>query len=90
MGLLNVNPGFGTQNILTLAVSLPKYSHADANGQTAVYTRLLEELPALPGVKVIGAINDLPLTANRDSDEFTIEGRAPREESASTESLKTA
>ena len=52
VGLLNVNPGFGTQNILTLAVSLPKYSHADANGQTAVYTRLLEELPALPGVKV--------------------------------------
>jgi hypothetical protein len=73
-----------TQNILTLTVSLPKYSYPDANRQAEAYTRLLEELPTLPGVKAIGAINDLPLTANRDSDEFTIEGCASKEEAAST------
>lgn len=38
----------------------------------------------VPAASSARVINDLPLTANRDSDEFTIEGRAPREESAST------
>jgi len=73
VGLLNVRPGFETENILTAKVSLPKYSYADSRQQADFYTRLLEAIATLPGVKAAGAVNDLPLGAGRDSDEFTIE-----------------
>jgi predicted permease len=84
VGLLNVKPGFDTQNILTLKATLPKYSYPAASQQAAAYTRLLEGIATLPGVRAVGAINDLPLSADRDSDAFTIERRAAKGESDST------
>jgi putative ABC transport system permease protein len=84
VGLLNVKPGFETQNILTLRVFLPKYSYPDAKRQAALYTQLLDRIRTLPGVKAAAAINDLPLTSDRDSDAFNIEGHAPRDPSGNT------
>src|SRR6266513_871386 len=84
VGLLNVKPGFETENILTAKVTLPKYSYADSRQQADVYTRLLEAIATLPGVKAAGAVNDLPLGAGRDSDEFTIERRGAKDVSSST------
>ena len=84
VGLLNVRPGFETENILTAKVSLPKYSYADSRQQADFYTRLLEAIATLPGVKAAGAVNDLPLGAGRDSDEFTIERRGSKDMSSST------
>jgi putative ABC transport system permease protein len=88
VGLLNVKPGFETENILTAKVTLPKYSYADSRQQTDFYTRLLEAIATLPGVKAAGAVNDLPLGAGRDSDEFTIERRGARDVSSSTGSCQ--
>jgi putative ABC transport system permease protein len=84
VGLLNVKPGFETQNILTLKVTLPKYSYADSRQQADVYMRLLEGIATLPGVKAVGVVNDLPLSTDRDSDAFTVERRATKDESSST------
>jgi len=44
VGLLNVKPGFETENILTAKVILPKYSYADSRQQADFYTRLLEAI----------------------------------------------
>jgi predicted permease len=86
--LLNVKPGFETENILTAKVTLPKYSYADSRQQADFYTRLLEAMATLPGVKAAGAVNDLPLGAGRDSDEFTIERRGAKDVSSSTGSCQ--
>jgi len=88
VGLLNVKPGFESENILTAKVTLPKYSYADARQQADFYTRLLEAIGTLPGVRAAGAVNDLPLGAGRDSDEFTIERRGARDVSSSTGSCQ--
>jgi len=88
VGLLNVKPGFETENILTAQVTLPKYSYAGTQQQTDFYTRLLEAIATLPGVKAAGAVNDLPLGAGRDSDEFTIERRGVKDVSSSTGSCQ--
>src|SRR6266566_4493911 len=88
VGLLNVKPGFETENILTAKVTLPKYSYADSRQQADVYTRLLEAIATLPGVKAAGVVNDLPLGAGRDSDEFTIERRGAKDVSSSTGSCQ--
>jgi predicted permease len=77
IGLLNVNPGFQMQNILTLDLELPKYAYPQATQQAAFYTQLLNRIAALPGVNGAAAINDLPLTRNSDSDTFNIERRTP-------------
>jgi predicted permease len=76
VGLLNVNPGFEMERVLTLSVVLPRYSYPDATHQTAFYTELLKRIAALPGVTGAAAINDLPLTRNSDSDSFRIERRS--------------
>ena len=88
VGLLNVKPGFETENILTAKVTLPKYSYADSRQQADFYTWLLEAIATLPRVKAAGAVNDLPLGAGRDSDEFTIERRGAKDASSSTGSCQ--
>jgi putative ABC transport system permease protein len=84
VGLLNVKPGFETENILTAKVTLPKYSYADSRQQVDFYARLLEGIASLPGVKAAGAVNDLPLDAGRDSDELTVDRRGAKDVSNST------
>ena len=75
--LLDVKPGFEPKNVLTLRLVLPRYAYPDAARQTAFYNQAIERIGALPGVKNVGGINDLPLTADRDSTEIAIEGNAP-------------
>jgi predicted permease len=73
--LMSVAPGFETHNVLTLLIDLPHYSYPDATGQGAFYSRAVQQLSTLPGVENVGAIDDLPLTADRDSTPFTVEGQ---------------
>ena len=94
IGLLQVNPGFESRNILTAQVYLPKYSYPDATRQTAFYTQVMERIKALPGVIAVGATDELPLTMGTHTSTFSIEGRAPIDESdqslAVQDSLATA
>jgi putative ABC transport system permease protein len=75
--LLEVNPGFETANILTLRLTLPKYSYPEAPTQAAFYARLIEHVKALPGVIAAGATNDLPPTKGSHSSNISIEGQPP-------------
>jgi len=72
--LLDVKPGFESKNVLTLRLSLPRYSYPDVSRQSTFYSQMLERVGTLPGVKAVGGINDLPLTADRDSSNIAIEG----------------
>ncbi len=59
--LMNSDPGYNTENLLTMRVSLPGGKY-DGNGQRAFFDSLLERTAALPGVLSAGAISHLPLS----------------------------
>jgi putative ABC transport system permease protein len=59
--LMSVDPGFTTERVLTVPISLPAARYADATQQRAFYDRLLTALKGAPGVEAAGAVSHLPL-----------------------------
>jgi putative ABC transport system permease protein len=86
--LQGVDPGFETEQVVAMEVSLPvaRYEEGD---QMPFYQRLEERLRALPGVREVGAANILPLSNSYDSRGVQIEddpkpdgqGRSPQSRS---------
>jgi putative ABC transport system permease protein len=81
VGLLRVNPGFETKNIMTMRFGLPEHSYPDETKQVAFYTRLMERIKAFPGVIAVGTTDELPPTMGQHSNSFSLEGRAPIDQS---------
>jgi putative ABC transport system permease protein len=78
---LHVDPGFRTDNVLTMQISLPqdKYPNDRPDLRLGFYRRLLDSVASLPGVESAGLTSALPLTNSGWSKLFSIEGRrAPR------------
>ena len=76
--LENVNPGFNSNNVLAVRITLPMRPGEKPDGQDARFFRaLLEHLNALPGVERAGLISELPLSGQANDTFFTIEGRPP-------------
>ena len=59
--LLNVDPGFTTDNALTYRLSLPATKYEDNEQRQAFFQEHLEQVAALPGVRAVGAASSLPL-----------------------------
>jgi putative ABC transport system permease protein len=60
--LLNVEPGFRAENLLTCRITLP-YPRYESDARREQFQRqLLERVAALPGVERVGATSHLPLT----------------------------
>lgn len=74
--LQEVSPGFESENLLAVRLSLPKTRYANRDAVISFYDQLLPSLEGLPGVGAVGAVSALPLSGTRASIEFTIEGRA--------------
>jgi putative ABC transport system permease protein len=53
--VLQVDPGFRPENVLTFRLSVPDATYDEPEKKVAYYDRLLERLRALPGVKSAGA-----------------------------------
>jgi putative ABC transport system permease protein len=62
--LLAVDPGFRSDHVMTLEISLPSDRYAGAPAQDAFYRAATRELGALPGVEQVGAGVVVPLTGN--------------------------
>jgi putative ABC transport system permease protein len=73
--LQRVDPGVDTERVLTMQFALRGQQYADPRQVAAFYTRLLERVQALPGVRAATASNSLPPDSTEFSDDFTIEGR---------------
>ncbi len=56
-----VDPGFRTNGIATMWVSLPDAEYTDTAAWMQFYERLLERVEALPGVRGVGMNNVIPL-----------------------------
>jgi putative ABC transport system permease protein len=59
--LLNTNPGFNPENILTMSVVLPPTKYNNANSQNNFQDQLNQRIAALPGVTATGTVDILPL-----------------------------
>lgn len=70
--LEGVNPGFNTEQTVSMEISLPvaRYEEGD---QMPFYQRLEERVQAIAGVRGVGAANILPLSSNYDSRGIQIE-----------------
>jgi putative ABC transport system permease protein len=86
--LLDVDPGFQTDHLLTMDVPQSALTLAQANELTTAqqlelgqrqslqFEQIAHGIQALPGVKSVGAIDDLPLGSEiRQASRFVIEGR---------------
>ena len=74
VSVLSVDPGFRSDNILTLQISVPpRYQTPDH--RRAFYADLLGRLEALPGVLSVGGTTRLPLGSTNVSTKIVIEGR---------------
>ena len=75
--LMDVDPGFRTENILTLTLELPRTRYDGPQKWQSFLERLLPDLRALPGVTHAAATGGLPLTENGGSVGLHVEGHVP-------------
>lgn len=62
MKVLEVNPGFRVDKIVTMDVSLPWVDDQKAKaGQAIFFSRLIDRLKQIPGVRRVGATSGLPM-----------------------------
>jgi putative ABC transport system permease protein len=62
MKVLDVNPGFRVDKIVTMDVSLPRLMDRNAKAvQALFFSRLIDGLERIPGVRKVGAASALPL-----------------------------
>ncbi|MEJ7618633.1 MAG: FtsX-like permease family protein [Pyrinomonadaceae bacterium] len=73
--LLNVDPGFRAEKLLTMRIVLPELKYPDQTRRTAFYTELVRRIETLPGVQLAAITNWIPLVLQGDSQGISIEGR---------------
>jgi putative ABC transport system permease protein len=71
-----IDPGFRTENILTLKTPLSSKAYRDPARRAAFYAHVLERVSSLPGVVSAGFTNAVPLVVKGWVNGFTIEGRS--------------
>ena len=62
--VMNVNPGFDPNRLLTFGISFSPRLYADRSRMLVTQRELLDRLRALPGVESASAVNVLPLTGD--------------------------
>ncbi|HKB64554.1 MAG TPA: ABC transporter permease [Pyrinomonadaceae bacterium] len=73
--LQKVNPGFSYDHLTSFTVALPRKKYAESEQREQFYSRLLENLRALPGVEATAAASGLPLGNNGWQTGFIVDGR---------------
>jgi putative ABC transport system permease protein len=75
--LLDVQPGFVTENVLTMQIGLPTYGYQQPQKRIAFMQQLEANLAAAPEVQSVGFVTRLPLNSamNNITSFLAIEGR---------------
>jgi putative ABC transport system permease protein len=85
--LLNTNPGFRADGLLTMSVALPEKQYATDESRTEYYDRALDRLRQVPGVESAAVVTSLPLTGDYSMNGFEIDGKSPRSGTACFQSI---
>ena len=72
------DPGFRSEDVLTLGVTLPAADYPADSDVVRFYRNLEDRLANLPGVTAVGATTVLPLSWSEDRRGVTVEGSQPR------------
>jgi predicted permease len=73
--LRSINPGFNPHNVLSVQLLLPRTRYPDPAQQTAFFEHVVREVKTLPGVTVVGAVSQLPLSEDYWSSQMLAEGK---------------
>jgi len=82
--LLQINPGFRTENLLTLRIALPASKYSDGKQSAAYFSELSGRLRGMPGVAAVANVNAIPLTGFGGDTVFDVEGRNPLRDTLGT------
>jgi putative ABC transport system permease protein len=77
--LMNVDPGFRADHVLTFRLALPANRYTTYPQIQAFYRQLMPRLAQLPGTSAAELTSALPLTSSTNQTRFAVEG-APRPE----------
>jgi putative ABC transport system permease protein len=75
----SVSPGFESENLLTISVSLPPARFDTQIKRDAFYDAAIDRLRAIPGVEEAGTVTRPPMTETGWSSDFAVAGRAREE-----------
>src|SRR5436190_2145348 len=75
VALQRVNPGFEASHLLTFRLSLPQTKYQNGAEQRDFYSRLLQRLEALPGVRSAALTISVPPDVLAMTDNFMVEGQ---------------
>ena len=73
--LLDVDPGFRPEKLLTMEYRLPVNKYPEGAQQTAFHQQVVERVRHLPGVRSATGIRELPFSGNGGSAGFTVPGQ---------------
>ena len=72
--LVKTDPGFNSENLITMNLVLPAAKYQDDTQRSAFYSDLVARVEQLPGVTSTALVNYLPLGGANSSNPFLIEG----------------
>ena len=72
--LVQVDPGFKAENLLTLEYRLPRNKYVEPSAQWEFHRQVVEQLRAVPGVQTAALVRGLPLTGNSGSVRIALPG----------------
>jgi putative ABC transport system permease protein len=75
--LLEVDPGFRPEGVVTMQLQLSDASYAENHQVVSFYDRLLERARGLPGVVEAGLVTTVPLGKGAMALTYDVEGRPP-------------
>jgi predicted permease len=81
MKVLEVNPGFRVDKIVTMDVSLPWVDEPKAKaGQATFFSNLIDRLKQIPGMRKVGATSGLPMDGGHPDGTFLLltQGEVPK------------
>jgi putative ABC transport system permease protein len=73
--LMQVSPGFDSENLLTARFGMPASSYGTAEELVLAHERLLERVAAVPGVSGVATVAKLPLTGRGNTGGFNVFGQ---------------
>jgi putative ABC transport system permease protein len=68
--LLAVDPGFRTQNVMTMSLQLPGNRYREFGARNGFYSQAFAQVKAIPGVQEVGVAAVTPLTGNNWTSPF--------------------
>ena len=81
MHVLQVDPGFNPHNVLTASVVIPAEKYPTNDAAERVFTEMLRNVSAIPGVTSVSNVVPLPLSGNEWDENYILEGQTVSRES---------